>query len=111
MLRPVQRRWLDLTTVGVGVTALAVALALALLPLHGDGLGGNAIAPRYSKYVGFYSYAPLPSHPTKADFRSAGITLPRDRVADRRRDAETLAAVGILVVGIGVTLVRRTRQR
>jgi hypothetical protein len=56
--------------------------------MHSDGLRGNAIAPRYSTYVGFYSLAPLPAHPTTADFRRAGITLPRDRVANGRRDAK-----------------------
>jgi hypothetical protein len=104
MLGAVQRRWLEVTTVGCAVAVLAVALVLALWPLHSNGLRGDAIAPRYSRYVGFYSYAPLPAHPTEADFRRAGITLPRDRVANRRRDAGTLAAVGILVIGIGVTL-------
>jgi hypothetical protein len=110
MLREVQRRWLELTTIGFGVAALAVALLLALWPLHSNGLRGNAIAPRYNEYIGFSSYAPLPARPTRADFRRAGITLPRDRVANLRRDAGTLAAVGFVVIGVGLT-VRRNAGR
>jgi hypothetical protein len=110
MLRHVQRRWLGGTIVGLGVAAGAVALGLALWPLHSNGLRGNAIAPRYSTYVGFYSLTPLPAHPTKADLRRAGVTLPRDRVANRRRDAGTLAAVGILVT-IGLTAYRNAGRR
>jgi hypothetical protein len=97
--------------VGLGVVAVAVALTLALWPLHSNGLRGNAIAPRYSTYIGFYSLTPLPAHPTKADFRRAGITLPRDRVANRRRDTGTLAAVGIVVAGIGLILYRNAGRR
>jgi hypothetical protein len=106
MLRHVQRRWLGRTLVGLGAAAVAVALTLALWPLHSNGLRGNAIAPRYSTYIGFYSYTPLPAHPTEADFRRAGITLPRDRVANRRRDAGVVTAVGIIVTGIGLTMHR-----
>lgn len=95
MLRHVQRRLMVRTMVGLGVAAVAVALTLVLWPLHSNGLRGNAIAPRYSTYIGFYSLTPLPAHPTKADLRRAGITLPRDRVANVRRDAGTLAAVGL----------------
>ena len=106
MLRHVQLRWLGRSMVGVGVAAIAVALTLALWPLHSNGLRGNAIAPRYSTSIGFYSLTPLPAHPTKADLRRAGITLPRDRVANRRRNAETLATVGVIVTGIGLTVYR-----
>jgi hypothetical protein len=115
MLRHVQRRWLDLTTIVLGVWALAIAVALAVWPLHGNGLSGNAVSPTYSKYVGFYSYTPLPPNPTKADLRRAGITLPQDVINARRRDAETLGAVGILLTGLGLSLrhnaVRITGER
>jgi hypothetical protein len=52
----------------------------------------------------------LPAHPTKADFRRAGITLPRDRVADLRRDAGIVAAAGIIVIGVGLTLNRNAAR-
>jgi hypothetical protein len=110
MLARVQRRWLDLTTITFGVVALVVALALTLWPLHGNGVSGNILAPRYSKDVFFSSYTPLPAHPTKAELRQAGITLPRDVVNGRREDAETLAITGVFVVGLGLALRRNARR-
>jgi hypothetical protein len=111
MLRHVQRQRLDVTTTCFGVAVLAIAVALALWPLHSNGLRGNTIAPQYSRYVGFTSYVPLAAQPTTADLRRAGITLPRDVVAKRRHDAETLAAVGILITGLGLAMHRNAGRR
>jgi hypothetical protein len=77
--------------------------------MKANGLTGNAIAPRYGAF-GWYSYKPLPPHPTTADFRAAGIGVPQDVVSDRRHDVEALAVIGLVVTATGIGLASRGRS-
>jgi hypothetical protein len=91
-----------------GCLALAAALALAFLPLHGNGVSGNAVAPTYGEF-GWAAYAPLPTHPSLADLRRAGVVVPQDVVNDRRRIVGAVAGLGAVLVLAGL-LVRRRRR-
>jgi hypothetical protein len=86
--------------IGAGLAILAAAVVLALWPMHGNGLGGNAARPRYSAF-GWYAYGPLPVHPTLADLRHAGVTIPQDVVAARRLLVASIATAGVVVTVLG----------
>lgn len=74
---------------------------IALWPISGDGVSGNAIRPHSSDF-GWFAYSPLPIHPSPSDLRRAGVTVPHDLVAVRRRNAALLAALGVAVVAAGL---------
>jgi hypothetical protein len=93
----------------IGAVGLLAALLLVLLPLHGNGLSGNALTPTYSDF-GWATYQPMPEHPTLDDFRRAGIEVPQDVVSGRRLLAGATAAVGAVLVLAGWTM-RRIRRR
>lgn len=101
-----------MTTAGIGAAALLAAVSVLLWPLRANGVTGSAIAPRYSRFVGFFAYEVLPRHPTAAQFRRAGVQLPQDVVAHRRDLAVGLAAGGaglVLAGGVLVVVARRRR--
>ena len=81
-----------------GASAVVAAAFVALWPLHAAGVSGNALAPRYHAFA-WETFAPLPAHPTFAELRRAGVRIPQDVVANRRR-----AAAVVLVAGLAVTL-------
>jgi hypothetical protein len=98
---------LAVTAALLGVVA---ALVLGLWPLRGPGIHGSAITPHLSHEFGFYTYStvPLPEHPTNAQLRAAGLVLPQDRLATRRRETATTAAVSLIVLVVASSvLVRR----
>ena len=81
----------------LGLLLLATAAALMLWPLHADGVRGNAFRPRYTSF-GVEAYAPLPTHPTHADFVRLGITPPHDVVHDRRVLSAGIAGGGAVLL-------------
>lgn len=103
-------RWtaLNRLLVGAGLLALVAAVALALLPMHGNGLAGNAVRPRYGPF-GFYTVSsqPVPAHPTSAELRRLGVTLPEDLVRSRRFLAGSVGATGVAATALGLLLWRR----
>ena len=76
---------------------VAASAVLLLVPMKAHGLSGSALFPHYTRF-GWFSYTPLPSHPTNADFARAGIVLPQSRVHQRRELAASFL-VGAVVVG------------
>lgn len=82
---------------GSGLAAIVVALGLMVAPIRADGVSGNAIAPRYTDF-GWFAYEPLPDHPTSDDLRSAGVRVPQDAVAERRRESAAIAAAGLALL-------------
>lgn len=99
------RRW-SWWLVAAGLVTLAASAALMLWPLDEPGVSGNALRPEYRDF-GWFSYQPLPEHPSVEDFHRAGITLPQDYVAERRRIAAVVAAMGIVVLTTAVVSRRR----
>lgn len=96
--------------VGSGFAAIVVALGLMVAPIRADGVSGNAIAPRYTDF-GWFAYEPLPDHPTSDDLRSAGVRVPQDAVAERRRESAAIAAVGMALLLVAfIAQPRRSRQ-
>lgn len=91
-----------------GTAALLAAIILSLVPIGADGVSGNAIRPRYTD-VGWFSYAPLPAHPTFAELREAGVRVPQDAVADRRLAIAVIACAGVASLSAGVLTGRRRR--
>lgn len=91
---------------GCGIAAIAVALGLMAAPIRAQGVSGNAIAPQYSGF-GWFSYEPLPEHPTIKDLRSAGVRVPQDAVAERRWEAAIIAAAGVAALSTGMLMGRR----
>lgn len=83
---------------------------MMLWPLHANGLSGTALRPHYSDF-GWFAYAPLPTHPTPADLRDAGVTLPQDLVATRRRQAAELGGAGLLLAAAGAVASARRGAR
>jgi hypothetical protein len=77
----------------------AAAAAVVLWPLHANGVSGTALWPRYADF-GWTTFAPLPTHPTMADLRAAGVAFPQDLVRHRRHVAEVLAVASLLAVGV-----------
>jgi hypothetical protein len=96
----------------VAALSPAAALAVLLWPVSGPGVSGNALRPHYSREFAFgvSASAPLPDHPTAKDLRRAGIVLPKDRVADRRRQAAEAFAAGLIVTLSGLLLELRRRK-
>lgn len=82
---------------GPGVLLIAAAGCSLLLPISGNGVSGSALRPHYTSF-GFSTYEPLPAKPSKEDWRAAGVVLPRDVVAERRRLATGAALVGVVLV-------------
>jgi hypothetical protein len=83
----------------LGCGAFAAGAALALWPFDKPGLAGNALRPRHRDF-GWTSYEPLPEHPTRQDFRRAGIPVPRDALARRRVVAGAAAAAGFALIAL-----------
>jgi hypothetical protein len=77
-----------------GCGAVATGAVLLLWPFRRSGLAGNAIRPRYTDF-GWVSNEPLPEHPTRADFRRAGIRMPQDVLGRRRLLAGAVTAAGL----------------
>lgn len=94
-------------TVAPGLAALAGAIVLLLWPLNTEGASGNAIRPHYRDF-GWFSYAPLPANPSRADLGRAGVVFPDDEVAERRRGAAVLAGLGVVGLAAGVSLRQKT---
>lgn len=96
----------------VGFLGLCAAVAVLLWPLHGNGVSGSALMPRYSHYIGLTAFGPLPDHPTAADLRRAGVRLPQDVVAHRQHIGfgVLVGAVGVGAVGAALILVGRSRE-
>jgi hypothetical protein len=92
--------------------SVAAAAAVLLWPLSGLGVSGNALKPHYSRefVFGVSTYEPLPKNPSARDLRRAGIVLPKDRVADRRRQAAEVLAAGLIVTLSGL-LVEAGRRK
>jgi hypothetical protein len=91
----------------VGLAAVIAAAMLLFWPLDEPGVAGTALTPHYREF-GWYSYSPLPDHPSVADFRKAGIPVPQDTV--HRRQLEAGASGGVGVVGMGFWWLSRRRQ-
>jgi hypothetical protein len=89
-----------------GVMVVTGAAVLLLWPLHANGLSGTAARPHYSAF-GWAGYAPLPTHPTPAVLREAGVTLPSDVVVTRRRQAAAVGGAGLALAAAGVVAARR----
>jgi hypothetical protein len=83
---------------------------LAFEPMNGNGMRGSAVRPHYSAF-GWYSYKPLPAHPTTTDLRNAGISVPQDLVSARRDRLGWIAAGGLVTTAVGLALVRVTSRR
>jgi hypothetical protein len=86
-------------SIGAALALAAAAAALVLWPVHANGVSGTALWPHYADF-GWTSYAPLPTHPTVADLRAAGVAFPQDLVRHRRHVAEVLAVASLLAVGV-----------
>lgn len=84
-----------------GIAAVSASTVLLLLPFRAEGVSGNAIRPHYGPF-GWFSYEPLPEHPTRADLRRAGVASPRDAVRARRGQAAVLGILGALLLLAGV---------
>ena len=91
---------------GCGVAAIALALGLMVAPITASGVSGNAFAPKYIGF-GWFAYEPLPAHPTTSDLRSAGVRVPQDAVAGRRRAAAIIGTAGLAALLAGVLVGRR----
>jgi hypothetical protein len=95
-----------------GAAAVIAAVILLLIPLHGNGLSGNALAPSYSEWrLGWYAYAPLAAHATSSDLRAGGVQFPQDVVRERRQLAAAVAAAGALLMLAGWLWGRRFASR
>lgn len=81
----------------LGLALLVAAAVLMLWPIHSNGVHGNALQPRYTSF-GVEAYAPLPAHPTHADFVRLGITPPHDVVHDRRVLSAGIAGGGLVLL-------------
>lgn len=92
--------------VAAGLVIVTASVVLLLWPLDNSGIRGNALFPDYRDW-GWFTYHPMPQHPTPEDFRRAGITLPQDYVAQRRRTAAVIAALGVATLTTGLLLRRR----
>jgi len=97
-------------TIAPGLGGVAGAVGLLLWPLNSEGIGGNAITPHYRDF-GWFSYAPLPDHPSRDDLRRAGVTVPDDAVAERRRDAAVAAGLGMIGLAVGIPFRRRAHDQ
>ena len=98
----------------MSLIAFAGALAVALWPIHANGVSGSALVPRYARYWGWAGYAPLPTGRTLtiADLRRAGVRVPQDVVADRRREAAVVLVAGLAVtLAVGAAPARRATAR
>jgi hypothetical protein len=98
---------------GLGALAVVAAVVLALVPLHHQGVSGNAVRPAYEQF-GWYAYSPMPAHATGSELRAAGAHLSyvpgsRHAVKERRWTVAVLGSVGILLIAGGLC-VRRGRS-
>ena len=93
----------------LGLAALAAAIVVMLWPIHANGVHGNAFQPHYTSF-GVEAYAPLPMHPTHADYVRLGITPPHDVVRDRRIEAAGTAAAGVVLLLIAALIPSRKRR-
>lgn len=93
-------------TIAPGLAGVAGAVGLLLWPLNSEGVAGNAITPHYRDF-GWFSYTPLPDHPSRDDLRRAGATVPNGAVAERRRDAAVAAGLGVIGLAVGIPFRRR----
>jgi hypothetical protein len=94
-------QWVSRLLGGLGAAALLAGLALLLVPIHGNGVTGTAVHPRYGEF-GFSTYRSLPEHFTVADLHRIGIRTPGQVVHDRRLYSTTAIAAGLLIlVGLG----------
>ena len=82
-----------------GIAGVLSGLALLFWPLDEPGVTGSALRPHYRDF-GWYSYTPMPAHPTAADFSRAGITLPQELVGRHRLVAAAVMAAGGAAVGV-----------
>lgn len=97
-------RWLS----AAGLAGLAAALLLLVVPVSGAGLSGPALHPHAGAF-GWYAYSPLPTDPTDAQLRAAGVRTPSAVLDHRRRKAAEAAASAVGLLGAGL-LVRRRRD-
>jgi hypothetical protein len=99
--------------VGGGALAVVAAVVLALVPLHHEGVSGNAVRPTY-KGFGWVSYSLPPENATVSELRAAGVQVPayvdssRHAVAELRRLVGGLATVGVVLIAGGLLVRRRT---
>ena len=92
------------------VVVLIMACVVLIWPIHGNGVRGSALLPRYSDF-GFVTEQPLPDHASTADLRRAGIRLPQDIVWHRRHVAFGLLAGAVAAGAVGSTLLIVKRRR
>ncbi|HET7304298.1 MAG TPA: hypothetical protein VFJ12_07080 [Segeticoccus sp.] len=96
--------------VAAGAVAVVAAAVLLLAPIGADGVSGNAISPLYHDF-GWFAYAPLPEHATFDQLRAAGVRVPQDAVATRRREAAAAALVGVALLSAPLVLGRLRRHQ
>lgn len=84
---------------------LVGAAALMLWPLHGNGLGGNAIRPDDAA-VGWTSYTP-PENLSSTEVAALIHAHSEPPVERRRQQAGSVAALGALLTVLGVAVTRR----
>ena len=92
--------------VGTALGLLVAALVLALAPLHGPGVEGTPVEPRYGRFS-YAVFGVLPEEPSQDDLRSAGVVLPTDTVAQRRQSAYAAAGLSAVLALAGVVRVSR----
>ena len=95
--------------VGAALVAFAAAVVLALGPLSGRGLSGSAASPVYGEYS-FVVVGDVSATPSPDELRAAGVVLPEDVVAERRRLALGAGAVSALLAVAGVVAAARPRR-
>ncbi|MCW2497964.1 hypothetical protein [Jatrophihabitans sp.] len=103
-------RWVSRVIIGVGVVLVAVGLTVLLWPLHANGVSGSALLPHYAKELGFQTSYALPLHPTLGELRLAGVRLPGDVVAHRRRLGELVGGIGLALVVVSSVFAARHRR-
>lgn len=97
-----------LAAIALGVIGVVAGLVIALLPLHANGVSGNAFTPQYRSFAfAFNADSPAPPHPSRDYLRSQGVRLPQDVVADRRSEAQWTASAGAAIVLAGFIALRR----
>lgn len=97
---------------GLGALVVLAAVVLALLPLHHEGVSGNAIRPRYREF-GWFAYGPISEHATAGQHSSAATSAPtyaagsRHAVTHRREVVGVLGGAGVVLVAGGLLARRR----
>lgn len=101
------RQRISLVALFGGLALVAVAVAMMLWPLHGNGLGGNALRPNYLS-GGWVAYAPLQDGEVGTEQLRAILRAESEPIVDeRRRQAGSVAGVGALLGVLGAASVRR----